>query len=107
VLVDRLWPRGLAKDAAAIDEWARAAAPSDELRRWCGHEPRKFTEFRRRYHDELQKPEPAKALQHLREPAETGTITLLTAHHESPDRHDVRAHSVNAAAILVSAERCL
>ena len=79
VLVDRLWPRGLAKDAAAIDEWARAVAPSDELRRWYGHEPGKFAEFRRRYQDELRAPERAEALRRLRELAESGTITLLTA----------------------------
>jgi uncharacterized protein YeaO (DUF488 family) len=59
VLVDRLWPRGLAKDAAAIDEWAKAAAPSDELRRWYRHEPRKFAEFRRRYGDEFLEPDRA------------------------------------------------
>jgi uncharacterized protein YeaO (DUF488 family) len=48
VLVDRLWPRGLAKAAAHIDEWLKAIAPSDELRRWYGHDPAKFGEFRRR-----------------------------------------------------------
>jgi uncharacterized protein YeaO (DUF488 family) len=79
ILVDRLWPRGLAKSAAAIDEWAKAVAPSDELRRWYGHEPGKFAEFQRRYQDELQEPERAQALQHLSELAKSGTITLLTA----------------------------
>src|SRR5271157_5114508 len=53
VLVDRLWPRGLAKAAAHVDEWLKAIAPSDELRRWYGHDPAKFDEFRRRYGDEL------------------------------------------------------
>jgi uncharacterized protein YeaO (DUF488 family) len=67
VLVDRLWPRGLAKDAAHIDEWLKAVAPSNELRRWYGHDPAKWDEFRDRYGDELQEPERAGALEHLRE----------------------------------------
>jgi uncharacterized protein YeaO (DUF488 family) len=53
VLVDRLWPRGLAKAAAEIDEWAKAVSPSTELRKWYGHEPAKFGEFRKRYRAEL------------------------------------------------------
>jgi uncharacterized protein YeaO (DUF488 family) len=79
VLVDRLWPRGLAKDAAHIDEWAKAVAPSDELRRWYGHDPAKFAEFRRRYSGELDEPERAAAVRHLRELARSGPVTLLTA----------------------------
>jgi uncharacterized protein YeaO (DUF488 family) len=79
VLVDRLWPRGLAKEAAHVDEWLKAVAPSDGLRRWYGHDPAKFDEFRSRYGDELREPERAKALMHLRELAAAGTITLLTA----------------------------
>src|SRR5216110_780362 len=54
VLIDRLWPRGLSKEKANIDEWARDLAPSDELRRWFGHRPERFDEFRRRYTDELR-----------------------------------------------------
>jgi uncharacterized protein YeaO (DUF488 family) len=49
VLVDRVWPRGLARDRARIDEWLKAVAPSTELRRWYGHDPGRFQEFRRRY----------------------------------------------------------
>jgi uncharacterized protein YeaO (DUF488 family) len=79
VLVDRLWPRGLAKAAAHIDEWAKAVAPSDELRRWYGHDPAKFAGFRRRYAGELAEPERAAALQHLRDLARSGPVTLLTA----------------------------
>lgn len=79
VLVDRLWPRGLAKDAAHVDEWLKAVAPSDELRKWYGHDPGKFAEFRRRYGDELREQERAEALRHLRELAAEGTVTLLTA----------------------------
>jgi uncharacterized protein YeaO (DUF488 family) len=79
VLVDRLWPRGLAKEAAHVDEWLKAVAPSNELRRWYGHDPAKFDEFRRRYDDELREPERAEALVHLRELAASGPVTLLTA----------------------------
>ncbi len=53
VLIDRLWPRGVSKDAAAIDFWAKAVAPSNELRVWYGHDPTKWPEFRRRYFAEL------------------------------------------------------
>jgi uncharacterized protein YeaO (DUF488 family) len=79
VLVDRLWPRGLAKSAAAVDEWLRAVAPSDELRRWYGHEVSKFAGFRDRYLAELGMPERAEAVAHLRELADLGPLTLLTA----------------------------
>ena len=79
VLVDRLWPRGLAREAAHVDEWLKAIAPSDQLRRWYGHDPAKFDEFRRRYGDELQEPERAGALMHLRQLAASGQVTLLTA----------------------------
>ena len=79
VLVDRLWPRGLSKDKAHLDEWLKAVAPSDELRRWYGHQPGKFAEFKRRYEAELKDPERADALRHLREEARSGPVTLLTA----------------------------
>lgn len=79
VLVDRLWPRGLAKDAAAMDEWLKAVAPSDELRRWYGHDPERFGEFSRRYAGELTDPGRAVALAHLRDLARAGPLTLLTA----------------------------
>ena len=79
VLVDRLWPRGLSKRAAALDEWLKAVAPSNALRRWYGHQPEKFPAFRERYQQELRSPEQAAALEHLRQEADDGTITLLTA----------------------------
>jgi uncharacterized protein YeaO (DUF488 family) len=79
LLVDRLWPRGLTKDAAHVDEWIKAVAPSDELRRWYGHDPARFAGFRRRYADELGEPERAAALARLADAATRGTITLLTA----------------------------
>ena len=69
VLVDRLWPRGLTKEKAALDEWVKDVAPSTELRRWYGHDPAQFDEFRRRYEQELAGPEQAEALAGLRETA--------------------------------------
>ena len=79
VLVDRLWPRGLTKNKAALDEWLKAVAPSDELRRWYGHQPDKFPAFRQRYEQELRGTEQSSALDHLRQLARHGTVTLLTA----------------------------
>ena len=79
VLVDRLWPRGLARNKAAIDEWLKTVAPSDELRRWYGHQPEKFPAFRQRYQQELRGTEQSNALDHLRQLARHGTVTLLTA----------------------------
>ena len=79
VLVDRVWPRGLSKEKARIDKWCKEVAPSTELRRWYGHEPERFTEFSRRYRAELDDPEQARALAHLRRLAEAQTMTLLTA----------------------------
>jgi uncharacterized protein YeaO (DUF488 family) len=83
ILVDRLWPRGLSGEAAQVDEWLKAVAPSTELRRWYGHEPTRFADFRRRYSDELREPGQAEALNHLTEAAREGTVTLLTASREA------------------------
>ena len=79
VLVDRVWPRGLAKDAAGLDDWMKDVAPSTALRRWYGHRPERFAEFRRRYLAELADPQPAAALNRLKELARTHGVTLLTA----------------------------
>ncbi len=79
VLVDRVWPRGVRRDEAAFDEWLPAIAPSTELRKWYGHDPERFAEFRSRFLDELKDPERADAKQHLRELAHGGHLTLLTA----------------------------
>jgi len=79
VLVDRVWPRGLRKDAARLDEWARDVAPSTGLRTWYGHDPAKFGEFRRRYAAELAGGVPHVALGRLRALAAAGPVTLLTA----------------------------
>ncbi len=79
VLVDRIWPRGLSKEKAHLEEWCKAVAPSTELRTWYGHDPARFEEFGRRYRAELEDPERAAALEHLRELARSRTVTLLTA----------------------------
>lgn len=79
VLVDRIWPRGLTKKQADLDEWCRQVAPSAALRKWYGHDSERFAEFGRRYRTELDDPERAEALQHLHEFAQQRTLTLLTA----------------------------
>ena len=79
VLVDRIWPRGLTKASAALDQWCKDVAPSDELRKWYGHDPGRFEEFGRRYRLELQDCRQTGALAHLRELAKDGRLTLLTA----------------------------
>ena len=77
VLIDRLWPRGLSRDEARIDEWLKEIAPSDELRKWFGHEPDRWEEFRRRYREELKAHN--ELLERLRGEARKGTVTLLFA----------------------------
>ncbi|HLU33643.1 MAG TPA: DUF488 family protein [Natronosporangium sp.] len=79
ILVDRVWPRGLRKDTAHLDEWCQQVAPSTELRKWYGHDPERFAEFARRYRAELAQPEPAAELARLRQRAREQTLTLLTA----------------------------
>lgn len=79
VLVDRIWPRGLTKEAAHLDEWCKDVAPSTALRKWYDHDPERFAEFDRRYRAELQEPEHSGALQHLRDLARQRRLTLLTA----------------------------
>jgi uncharacterized protein YeaO (DUF488 family) len=79
VLVDRLWPRGVSKDNAALDEWAKDVAPSDELRRWYAHDPERFGEFRKQYRAELRRGPAARALQHLLDVARGRDVVLLTA----------------------------
>jgi uncharacterized protein YeaO (DUF488 family) len=84
VLVDRLWPRGVSKERAHLDEWCKEIAPSTTLRQWYRHDPERFAEFVERYRNELVDPHHAPALSHLRELASSGTLTLLTATKE-PD----------------------
>lgn len=79
VLVDRMWPRGLRKESAHLDEWAKDIAPSTELRLWYGHDPARFEGFRERYAGELAEPGRSAALERLRARAAEGPLTLLTA----------------------------
>ncbi|MFC6880546.1 MULTISPECIES: DUF488 domain-containing protein [Actinomadura] len=87
VLVDRLWPRGLSKEKAALDEWVKDVAPSNELRRWYGHDPERTDEFARRYRHELADPARTEALGHLRDLVREGPVTLLTATKELDRGH--------------------
>ena len=88
VLVDRLWPRGLAKEAAAVDEWLKDIAPSAELRRWFGHDPKRWAEFKTRYREELRSPTRSAALERLRDAARTrGAVTLLFAARNTAHNH--------------------
>jgi len=75
ILIDRVWPRGVSKEEARVDEWRRDLAPSTELRRWFGHDPARFDEFRRRYRAELE--QAADALDELVERARDGVVTLV------------------------------
>jgi uncharacterized protein YeaO (DUF488 family) len=75
VLIDRLWPRGVRRESARLDEWARELAPSTELRRWFGHDPARFAEFRLRYLEELAAQEDK--LRELRGRARESTLTLV------------------------------
>ena len=80
ILIDRLWPRGVSKAAAALDQWTRELAPSTELRKWFGHDPARWQEFRRRYAAELR--EHGAALRALRDQARQGPVTLVYSAHD-------------------------
>lgn len=75
ILVDRLWPRGLTKEKAAVDLWLKDIAPTTELRKWFGHDPARWEEFQKRYRDELKKN--AGLVSVLKREAESGAVTLL------------------------------
>ena len=80
ILVDRLWPRGLKKETAGIDEWLKAVAPSNSLRKWFGHDPSKWQEFQAKYRSELQQNDRVKDLLELAKIKMT--VTLLYAAHD-------------------------
>lgn len=81
VLVDRLWPRGLSKDKAALNLWLKDVAPSGELRKWFGHEPARWAEFGHRYRAELK--DRTDAIEQLETLLQCGTVTLLYAAHDT------------------------
>lgn len=87
VLVDRLWPRGLTKASAAIDQWAKEVAPSTELRKWFHHDPERWDEFSRRYRAELKDKGPE--IEALRKLAQSGPLTLVYAAHGTTDVHPI------------------
>ena len=80
ILIDRLWPRGIKKTDAAIDEWMKEIAPSTELRKWFGHDPARWHEFRRRYQSEIR--HHSEELDRLRALAQHGRITLVFSAHD-------------------------
>lgn len=80
ILVDRLWPRGVKKADAAIDEWMKEIAPSTELRKWFGHDPKRWPEFQRRYAAEVR--QHSEPFERLRALARHGRITLVFAAHD-------------------------
>jgi len=92
VLVDRVWPRGLSKERADIDEWLKQVAPSTGLRKWYGHDPDLYAEFTTRYSRELVQEGAADAFAHLRQLASEGALTLLTA---------TRRSEISQASVLV------
>ncbi len=77
ILVDRLWPRGVSKERAAIDQWMKEIAPSTELRKWFGHDPARWEEFRQRYAQEVR--QHGELLDQLRSLARQGQLTLVYA----------------------------
>jgi uncharacterized protein YeaO (DUF488 family) len=82
VLVDRLWPRGLRKEKAHVDEWLKDVAPSDALRKWFGHDPSRFAEFRSRYARELRTASRRDLLDRLAQLASREMVTLVYAAHD-------------------------
>lgn len=87
VLVDRVWPRGVTKESLGHDAWCSDVAPSSDLRKWFGHDPERFDEFRERYLAELESEPAASALESLRSDASAGTLTLLTATRDVEHSH--------------------
>ncbi|MFC7816577.1 DUF488 domain-containing protein [Streptomyces sp. NPDC057367] len=87
VLVDRLWPRGVAKNEAHVDEWPKGLTPSTELRRWYHAGEGSYEEFAERYEAELAAPEASELLDHVRELAGEGDVTLLTASRSPAESH--------------------
>ncbi len=87
VLVDRLWPRGVSKEAAQLDGWMRKAAPSPELRKWFAHKPDRFAEFAVLYEEELQSEPAAGEMERLCAWARESTVTLLYAAKDEQHNH--------------------
>lgn len=91
VLVDRIWPRGVSKDAARLDLWLKEVAPTAALRKWFGHEPERFTEFKRRYRDELAE-----------NPAVEELLSVMAEHERVTLLYGARDKEHNQAAVLAA-----
>jgi len=98
VLIDRLWPRGVKKEALALDQWAKELAPSTALRQWFGHDPARWAEFQKRYATELQTQ--AEALDALRVRARRSTVTLVYGAHD-----EAHNNAVVVRALLLAPDR--
>lgn len=104
VLVDRLWPRGLRKEALSLDAWEKDLAPSDALRKWFGHDPGRWPEFVARYREELRQGQARELLSELARRAAHGTVTLVYSARDTEHNNAVvlrdeltrLAHSVGA-----------
>ncbi|MGA9865521.1 MAG: DUF488 domain-containing protein [Acetobacteraceae bacterium] len=92
ILIDRLWPRGVSKEHAALDQWMKEIGPSTELRKWFAHDPAKWQEFRRRYTEELRRN--AELLDQLRTLARDGTLTLVYSAHDELHNDAVQLRDV-------------
>jgi uncharacterized protein YeaO (DUF488 family) len=107
ILIDRLWPRGVRKVDAAIDLWAKDIAPSTALRRWFGHNPARWNEFRHRYADEIH--QHRDGLSELRTLAKKGRITLVFAAHDEAHNDAIVLRAIllgqNVARLSHSADR--
>ena len=97
IYIDRLWPRGLTKEKAAMDEWLKDMSPSEDLRKWFGHEREKFPEFKQKYVWELSNPAAAEKLKYIADLAQKQNVTLLySAKDEKYNNAGVAAELVNA-----------
>jgi uncharacterized protein YeaO (DUF488 family) len=93
-LVDRLWPRGVTRDHAQLTDWLKDLAPSDDLRKWFGHDPERWGEFKRRYKLELRAPAKREIIETLAHKANAGTITLIFAAKDSEHNNAVAIKEV-------------
>ncbi len=89
MLVDRLWPRGVTREQAHLDEWLKIIAPSPDLRKWYGHREEHWLEFQARYRDELLEEQQATEIDRLAEIAASGTLTLIYAARSETENHAV------------------
>ena len=105
VLIDRIWPRGVRKEEARLDAWLKELAVSPELRRWFGHDPARWGEFRERYRRELRAPERRGCLQELAERARAGPVTIVYGARDAEHNNAVVLAEVLAEALASSRAR--